>query len=638
MSWADFRRAALHASAFVALGGVSPAAAIEAGTQASQRTLIASPVQVAQAADDAGASSDDAKASSDDSPDTSTDQNNPPVPDVSADPAGANLPDVIVTPDVTKPVTATPKSRPTPASTTPRPRTTPAASIVPTESAGVNVPEETGEQAESTTPPPTGTIGAPPAPFAGGQVATGGQVGLLGNRDIFDTPYSLTSYTAQAIENQQATTMGAVLENNPSLRSISAGAMWDAFMVRGFQVSNWGYSLNGLPGIAPGSMVAPEFIDRAELFLGPTGMLSNMPLYGATGGAVNLVTKKANDKPLTALTTGFLSDGQSATHLDVGRRYGLNKEWGIRVNGVYRDGDTAFDNQQEMLGLASAAIDYHGKRVRTSLDIGYQAQDWDAPTLFLIYNGPAGPAPKAPKAGTNPFQPWSFSDTDDFFVAWQGEVDIARNVTLFAAAGYLDNFALFLSPYQEIEDRAGNTTVYPYFQPQTLQNFSANAGLRTNFGTGPLKHALRMGWQTQLAETGWYDTYYDGFASNIYAPVTGRLPDYRGLSKRPPTTAEYNLSSIAIADTISVLDEAIQATLGVRRQRIASESFDQFTGDLTSTYDESANTPTYGIVVQAVEAAQPLRKLYRRPRPGPHCTGRHGQRRPGLPALRQHAI
>jgi iron complex outermembrane receptor protein len=136
---------------------------------------------------------------------------------------------------------------------------------------------------------------------------------LLGNLDIFDTPYSLTSYTAEAIENQQATTMGAVLENNPSVRSISAGAMWDTFMIRGFQVSSSGYSLNGLPGIAPGSMVAPEFIDRAELFLGPTGMLSNMPLYGATGGAVNLVTKKANDKPLTPLTTGFLSDGQSAS-------------------------------------------------------------------------------------------------------------------------------------------------------------------------------------------------------------------------------------------------------------------------------------------------------------------------------------
>ena len=35
MNWADFRRAALRASAFVALGGVSPADAIEAAAQAS---------------------------------------------------------------------------------------------------------------------------------------------------------------------------------------------------------------------------------------------------------------------------------------------------------------------------------------------------------------------------------------------------------------------------------------------------------------------------------------------------------------------------------------------------------------------------------------------------------------------------
>ena len=71
MNWADFRRAALRASSFVALGGVSPADAIEAAAQASQRTLIASPAQVAQATDDAGASSDEA-------PDTSTDRANHP--------------------------------------------------------------------------------------------------------------------------------------------------------------------------------------------------------------------------------------------------------------------------------------------------------------------------------------------------------------------------------------------------------------------------------------------------------------------------------------------------------------------------------------------------------------------------------
>src|SRR5882672_6922651 len=32
--------------------------------------------------------------------------------------------------------------------------------------------------------PVTGTLGSPPAPYAGGQVATGGQLGLLGNRGV----------------------------------------------------------------------------------------------------------------------------------------------------------------------------------------------------------------------------------------------------------------------------------------------------------------------------------------------------------------------------------------------------------------------------------------------------------------------
>ena len=47
--------------------------------------------------------------------------------------------------------------------------------------------------------PSTGTLGAPPAPYAGGQVATGGSLGLLGNRGVMDTPFNQTSYTAELI-------------------------------------------------------------------------------------------------------------------------------------------------------------------------------------------------------------------------------------------------------------------------------------------------------------------------------------------------------------------------------------------------------------------------------------------------------
>ena len=38
--------------------------------------------------------------------------------------------------------------------------------------------------------------------YPGGQVARGGQAGLLGNQDFMDTPLSIAIYTAQVIEDQ----------------------------------------------------------------------------------------------------------------------------------------------------------------------------------------------------------------------------------------------------------------------------------------------------------------------------------------------------------------------------------------------------------------------------------------------------
>lgn len=51
------------------------------------------------------------------------------------------------------------------------------------------------------TTPSTGTLGSPAAPYAGGQVATGGQLGFLGNRGVMDMPFNQTSYTAELIQN-----------------------------------------------------------------------------------------------------------------------------------------------------------------------------------------------------------------------------------------------------------------------------------------------------------------------------------------------------------------------------------------------------------------------------------------------------
>lgn len=81
----------------------------------------------------------------------------------------------------------------------------------------------------------TSTIGKLPEAYAGGQVAKGGRLGILGNRDFMDAPFSATSYTAQKIEDQGAQTVASVMEADPSVRNThSSNGMLDSFYIRGF--------------------------------------------------------------------------------------------------------------------------------------------------------------------------------------------------------------------------------------------------------------------------------------------------------------------------------------------------------------------------------------------------------------------
>jgi voltage-gated potassium channel Kch len=46
-----------------------------------------------------------------------------------------------------------------------------------------------------------------PASYAGGQVARGANIGLLGNQDMQDVPFAFSSYTSELIETRQALTL-----------------------------------------------------------------------------------------------------------------------------------------------------------------------------------------------------------------------------------------------------------------------------------------------------------------------------------------------------------------------------------------------------------------------------------------------
>jgi iron complex outermembrane recepter protein len=109
-------------------------------------------------------------------------------------------------------------------------------------------------------------------------------------------------------------------------------------------------------------------------------LLNGIPPSGNVGGNINFIPKRAGNDPLTRVTASYLSDSVFGGHVDIGRRFGENKEFGVRFNGTYRNGNTTLDFQSLEEFLGSLALDYRGERLRVSVDLMYQQQNIDRVT------------------------------------------------------------------------------------------------------------------------------------------------------------------------------------------------------------------------------------------------------------------
>ena len=455
--------------------------------------------------------------------------------------------------------------------------------------------------------PQAPTVAVPSQPgvvpaFAGGQVAQGARLGLLGNTGTMKSPFSVTSYTDKFIRDQQAATGADALILDPSVRSSHpTGGVVDSFNIRGFPINegnNGEFAFEGLYGIAPTYRIFTDYVERIEVLKGPSAALSGMAPNGGVGGVINVVPKRA-DEDLTRLTASYGSTARFGGHWDVARRYGDGKEWGVRASGSVRDGDTPINRQSETTAVGSLALDYRGERFRSWLYLIAQTDRFDAPSRpFLMASGLQ--VPKAPDGRLNVTQPWEWSRINDQSALLRTEYDVSDQVTLFAdVGGSRTNVERFFG-LPTIVSASGNTTSTPQYFGLSIDRTTYDGGLRARFDTGFVHHALAF--QASVYHDALYRRLINGtlVASNIYNPTVAPTQFANEISDRP-RLSDSQLTGLSIADTMSVLDERILLTLGVRRQGIEANNYASNVGTLTSSYDRSAVTPVVGLVVRPVE-------------------------------------
>jgi iron complex outermembrane receptor protein len=442
-----------------------------------------------------------------------------------------------------------------------------------------------------------------PKDYAGGQVARGGRIGLLGNVDMMDTPFNTTNYTQALIQEQQARSVADVVQNDPSVRVARGfGNYQELYVIRGFAVNSDDIAYNGLYGLLPRQFVASELLERVEVFRGANSFVNGAaPGGGGVGGMINLVPKRAPNSPLNQVSARVESGGQLYGAFDLARRFGPDGRFGLRVNGVRRDGDTAVDREERELSVFSVGADYRGRGFRLSADAGYQDHQLNnaRPSVTVA---PGLPIVAAPDAESNWAQPWTVSKERDVFGTLRAEVDLGQDAVAWAALGARkgDESNILASATVTALDGSANMTRFDNVRDDKVR--TGEIGARTSLRTGSVGHTLSAtasGFHSESKNA--YDLGdFGGWSTNIYRPVdiappaTGFWPG--GNMADPLLTRKTILSSAAIADTLSFAGDKLLLTVGLRHQRIKDAGFDYVTGLENSRYESSANTPVAGLV------------------------------------------
>lgn len=470
--------------------------------------------------------------------------------------------------------------------------------LLPQGAGAQEAPEEKTLPAVKVTASPVASSSDLPKPLPGGQVASGARLGALGNQDIMDTPFNITSYTAELIESQQAQTVADVLNNDPSVRFTTSGShAYENFRLRGFDVHSSEIAINGMYGLAPLGHTTLAFVERVEVLKGPSALFTGMAPNGGVGGVINLVPKRAGDEPLTRVSVGYQSDSQLNTSVDTATRFGENKAVGIRVNGSYSDGDTALDGQSKRNEFVSAALDYRSKGLKASLDV-YSSQASFKGGSPAMYGFASTNVPDAPDPSTNLLKTAYGTLKNQAMIA-SAEYEFNRHLTAFGSFGTRthDYEGWINGTHAHNVQANGNAQARTVAQRGYEDGSTTEAGLRSRFNTAGVRHELVAQFSQQEREWGSLTNTSGMQATNIYNPsnlTMAALPT--GLV---PKTNEATLSSLALVDTLSFLDEAVRLTLGLRQQQVEQTAFNTTTGAVSGTpYDKKAMTPSVALLVK----------------------------------------
>lgn len=458
------------------------------------------------------------------------------------------------------------------------------------------------------------TSPAPPAPMSansggdGPGVAPGGMTrsvtsaGVLGNRSTLDTPFTVNGYTEKLIKDQQAVQARDVLQNDPAVSvGVPIGHWTETFQIRGFPVTSTSFLYDGqAAGITP--KLGIEAFDRIEVLKGPGAALFGVNAFPVVGGLVNLVPKRPLDYDYNSISARFAERSSYGAHVDVSRRYGEKKEFGVRINGAYNNG-AVWPDTNVLHPLGAVSMDWKpNDRFRMYFDFLYSAHD-NTRDLNRFTVATAGtPIPAAPSAKLNYSQPWAYTNTATAFGLLKAEYDLSKDWSINASYRHGYYSINFLTVSNSILNSQSYRETLFLRDKSHVDSNGGQVNLKGKvYDPLGIRHELTFGTDVQQDVT---------FQSPDYFPTFGGVASMISYFDNPVYTARPFTPDLAegkqlysrvntqyLSDVLTLPGNYIQLVAGARRIQIENTAYNPATGVQVSQLDQAKVVPVASILV-----------------------------------------
>lgn len=428
-------------------------------------------------------------------------------------------------------------------------------------------------------------------------------IGVLGDKPLKDTPYSLEVYTRDLLDNKQARSLADATKGDASV-SLSYGDLVtenNGVAIRGISPDFYtGSRIDGLTTRVRAADLPLEHFESVEVLKGAGAFLYG---FGAPGGVVNYTLKRAADEPVRRLGTQVMDSGLLLVHGDLGGRFGSDANFGYRVNLVHEEGDTYINDGHSRRSSASVALDW-----RITPDIDARVDALVARHLrqggywALIPNSDGTPdnwdaaAPPAPVKGSRRLAP-SFTSYGSRHETYGTQLDwrFAPDWKLTLAHRSSENGRQFLAP-AVFADARGDYSMRFWNYANRFESSDSQASISGKLRTGPVNHDLVFG----ASRTTTRSANIDGETAvigdgqfNLAHPVNVANPFSRSYGPGD-VDSEYDLirrRELFASDTLH-LGADWDLILGLRHGRL---------DDPYANYRRSASTPTVAAVYRPVD-------------------------------------